>query len=112
MSPPDLSGGICFGMESKELEDTFWYPGPMDPCRSPGSIPLKHWARAKEICFRCPIRQRCLETFLDERYGLYGGLDQYERYLLRRRRRRAAEKAAEEAREAVGWTKGDVGEAA
>lgn len=112
MSPPDLSGGICAGMDPKELEDTFWYPGAQNVWRSPGPIPLGHWARAKEICFRCPIREQCLDVYLEETYGVYGGLDQYERYLERRRRRRAAEKATEEAREAVGWTKGDVGEAA
>lgn len=43
---------------------------------------------AKVVCFRCPVRQECLDYALenDERYGIWGGLSE--------RERRRAKKAA------------------
>lgn len=40
---------------------------------------------AKSICRRCPVRADCLEHALrtDERYGIWGGLTEGERDLLR-----------------------------
>ncbi len=42
--------------------------------------------RAKSICAGCPVRERCLEHAIacDERYGIWGGLNQDERRMLRR----------------------------
>lgn len=54
-------------------------------------------AKAKAICFGCPVRVECLEFALDngEQYGIWGGLTEDERVLLRRRstRRRRRWKA-------------------
>ena len=42
--------------------------------------------RAKQVCQGCPVRLRCLEHAVDtdERYGIWGGLDQDERRSLRK----------------------------
>lgn len=49
-------------------------------------------AAAKAICGRCPVLDRCREHALsvEEPYGTWGGLDQYERVALIRARRRQA----------------------
>jgi WhiB family redox-sensing transcriptional regulator len=41
--------------------------------------------RAKSVCATCPVRTECLEhaVQVDERYGIWGGLNQDERRLLR-----------------------------
>ena len=41
--------------------------------------------RAKSVCAGCPVRHECLEHAIavDERYGIWGGLNQDERRLLR-----------------------------
>lgn len=46
--------------------------------------------QAKEICRRCPVRAECLEyaLMLPIRHGIFGGLDEVERDLLRRRQLR------------------------
>lgn len=45
---------------------------------------------AKRICARCPVREQCLQHALDtpEKYGLWGGLNEEERAVERRRRKR------------------------
>jgi len=42
--------------------------------------------RAKQVCAGCPVRARCLDHAIvtDERYGIWGGLNQEERRSLRR----------------------------
>lgn len=42
--------------------------------------------RAKAICARCPVRQRCLVFALDthQEYGIWGGRDEGERRVLHR----------------------------
>ena len=50
--------------------------------------------QAKQICASCPVRLQCLEWRLRSESqrdaGIYGGLNEDERILLRRRRIRAA----------------------
>ncbi len=60
-----------------------FYP-PMHVERRHERLAREH--RAKQICEACPVRQRCLEHAVDtdERYGIWGGLDQDERRSLRR----------------------------
>lgn len=36
----------------------------------------------KEICDRCPVRDRCLERFMDEDTGIFGGMTGYQRRLM------------------------------
>lgn len=44
-------------------------------------------ARAKSICAGCPVQAECLDRGLrEERFGVWGGLDQYARADLRRER--------------------------
>ena len=42
--------------------------------------------RAKAVCAACPVRDECLDHAVayDERYGIWGGLNQDERRNLRR----------------------------
>lgn len=42
---------------------------------------------AKSICAACPVRHECLEYALanDERFGIWGGLSESERRIVRRR---------------------------
>lgn len=45
---------------------------------------------AKRVCGRCPVREQCLQYALEsgERHGIWGGLSEDERSLLRRTRAR------------------------
>lgn len=47
---------------------------------------------AREVCFRCPVREICLEHAISvrEKHGVWGGLSSRERRRLIRRRRRSA----------------------
>jgi WhiB family redox-sensing transcriptional regulator len=47
---------------------------------------------AKWYCHRCPIREQCLTTALEEGllFGVWGGLNERERARLAKRQRRAA----------------------
>jgi hypothetical protein len=49
-------------------------------------------AQAKAICNRCPVRDACLQWAVDNRelHGIYGGLDEDERWNLLRRQARNA----------------------
>ncbi len=42
--------------------------------------------RAKSVCASCPVRTQCLDhaVAVDERYGIWGGLNHDERRTLRR----------------------------
>ena len=42
-------------------------------------------SRAKDICAACPVRELCLEHFLHERHGIWGGLSERERRRVRKR---------------------------
>jgi WhiB family transcriptional regulator, redox-sensing transcriptional regulator len=47
---------------------------------------------AKEICYRCPVRQKCLEYAMKhgEKYGIWGGKSERERRQIRMQLRRIA----------------------
>jgi WhiB family redox-sensing transcriptional regulator len=49
-------------------------------------------AKAKAVCESCPVRRECLDYALRNsvRYGIWGGLNEKERALERRRRQRRA----------------------
>lgn len=42
------------------------------------------WDQAKEICQGCPVMAACRRDTLGEEYGVWGGLDQHQRYAVRR----------------------------
>ncbi|KUJ70776.1 hypothetical protein ACZ90_00200 [Streptomyces albus subsp. albus] len=48
------------------------------------------WEAAKAICRGCPVLSECRRDTLGEEYGIWGGLDQHERYLIRVRLPRMA----------------------
>lgn len=62
---------------------------------------VRQAARAKRVCAACPVRGECLRWSLDtcQDAGVWGGLDEEERRVIRRQRRRVA--AEREAREAT-----------
>ena len=47
---------------------------------------------AKRVCRSCEVRAECLQYALDhdERFGIFGGMSERERRLLKRQQRRAA----------------------
>lgn len=55
---------------------------------------LKREKQAKRICGGCPKRERCLEFGLSQRGGVFGGKNDDERAVERRRRARRAAKAS------------------
>lgn len=85
MMPPDLADGKCQELSPKELEETFWYPGPQDVAKTPGGPALAAWEAAKEVCIECPVFLMCRENAWGQEYGVVGGTDQHERHLHRRR---------------------------
>lgn len=88
MMPPDFEGGNCQSFAPKELEDTFFYPGPQGVGVAPSATTLERWEQAKEVCIECPIFLQCREASWGQEYGVFGGTDQYERYLYRRKLQR------------------------
>jgi WhiB family redox-sensing transcriptional regulator len=62
--------------QGKEAE-LFFPPGPVEP----RDARLAREAVAKRICSTCPVRMLCLEYALAVRepYGIWGGLNEYER---------------------------------
>lgn len=57
----------------------------------PAGQSLEDAERAKAICASCPVRRDCLDFALDtsQEYGIWGGLTEDERRVLRHRRRSA-----------------------
>lgn len=47
---------------------------------------------AKAVCAQCPVRLQCLEYAIanDEKFGIFGGLSERERRVIRKERRSAA----------------------
>jgi WhiB family transcriptional regulator, redox-sensing transcriptional regulator len=60
--------------------------------------------RAIAVCFRCSVRDDCLEWALEtcQDAGVWGGLDEESRREIRRERRKTRESAAEDELVAVG----------
>jgi hypothetical protein len=59
------------------------------PNRPPAKSTQARWDQAKEICGMCPVSAECRRDTLGEEYGVYGGLDEHQRYLIRRKLRKA-----------------------
>lgn len=76
---------LCKALPVDDLESTFWHPGPMSVRDLPAAKIRATWAIAKDMCLDCPFYLRCREVSLGENYGVWGGRDQYDRYLERRK---------------------------
>lgn len=87
---------LCSTLKSEELEDTFFYRGPNQVREKPSRLTQEHWDQAKEFCIECPVFLRCREQNWGQEYGVWGGTDQYERYLRRRSIRHSAQQLSEE----------------
>ena len=69
--------GACRGRDSGQ----FFHP---DGER--GASRMRREVAAKEVCLSCPVRAECLEYALEtgQRHGVWGGLSEHERRVLRR----------------------------
>lgn len=68
---------------------------------------------ARQVCARCPVRQPCLVYALDEgiAHGIWGGLTERERRVLRVPRQRASRRERDRAvmaAEAAGYTRQEI----
>lgn len=92
MSLHDLSSWQSQAACRGEDLDTF-YPSPSD--RGPGSKETRE-KRAKGFCAGCAVREECLEDALarNDKWGIWGGLNEDQRAAERRRRQRQALKDA------------------
>lgn len=52
--------------------------------RRPSNAVQQRWEQAKEICRMCPVMNECRRDSMGEEFGVFGGLDQYERWRIRR----------------------------
>jgi WhiB family transcriptional regulator, redox-sensing transcriptional regulator len=52
------------------------------PVDENGDEPPYPSPEAKAICDRCPVRGRCLDEYMNEDYGIFGGLTAYQRGLM------------------------------
>jgi WhiB family redox-sensing transcriptional regulator len=73
--------GLCIGADP----EPFFARGPMLLKRVPTPQAQARWNEAKEICQACPVLAECQRDTLGEEYGVWGGLDQRERWLKRRK---------------------------
>ncbi|WP_309484604.1 WhiB family transcriptional regulator [Streptomyces himalayensis] len=65
--------------------EIFFAGGPQQVSKRPAKTVLAIWAEAKEVCQKCPVLQECRRDTLGEEFGVWGGLDQWDRFLLRRK---------------------------
>jgi hypothetical protein len=68
----------------REEDAKFFFADAGQPNRKPAAKVQTRWDQAKEICRMCPVFTECQRDTLGEEYGVYGGRDQYERFLIRR----------------------------
>lgn len=90
MPPIDLERrwapfGACRGHRT----EMFFPPaGPVG--KKPSKGLQRQWDEAKQICQRCPVLNQCRRDTLGEMHGVWGGLDEFQRYLIRRALPKAA----------------------
>lgn len=101
MTGPYGDKRLCESFSPAELEKTFFFPGPQNLALAPGSKAQRAWDAAKEVCIECPVFLECRSSNLGQEYGVFGGLDEHERHLLRRQATRALARADAEERAAL-----------
>jgi hypothetical protein len=90
--------GICNWDDDKKL---FFADGGQ-PNRTPSKAAQSRWDQAKEICETCPVLKECRRDTLGEEFGVYGGFDEHQRYLIRKKLPERARKWPAERRLAWG----------
>lgn len=94
-----VNDGACRG----EDPDLFFTSGTVPPRRSSGDGAIQAaWDEAKKVCHRCPVLEECRRDTLGEDFGVFGGRDERQRYLIRGRLRDKAKKWPPELRLAWG----------
>ncbi|MFD3531948.1 WhiB family transcriptional regulator [Streptomyces sp. NPDC058664] len=73
--------GTCRKLDA---DDLFFASGGY-PSRPAQKAVQDLWAEAKEVCSYCPVLAECRRDTLGEEYGVWGGLDQHQRFLIRKR---------------------------
>lgn len=104
MTGPYGDKRLCASFSPEELEKTFWYPGPQTVSEVPSPLSQRRWEDAREVCIECPVFVQCRAENWGQDYGIWGGTDQYERYLYRQRLRKQAAKLDADQREALAKT--------
>lgn len=94
----------CATFYAETRYDAFYGPNEDDPDYKPTQtrIPKEYREVARRVCEPCPVRLECLKFAFrnNEEYGIWGGLDNYERTQLKTKVRAArAAKAAQEREE-------------
>lgn len=96
MAPLSVNGVVLYDPERRwrpqaacanEDPDLFFPHGPAQPGRPPTPDVQKKWNKAKGICATCPVRMQCRRDSLGEEYGVWGGLDEHQRYNRRGKQR-------------------------
>lgn len=88
--------GVC-----RPEDEPIFFPRSGQLNKTPPKKTQALWDQAKEICAMCPVLAECRRDTLGEEFGVFGGLDEHERYHLRRRLRERARKWPAEVR--LGW---------
>lgn len=70
----------------------FFVDGGGTPDKPPSTDAQALWDEAKKVCRQCPVMHQCRRDTLGEEYGVWGGYDQHQRYLIRRALPKAAKK--------------------
>lgn len=70
----------------------FFPHSPGQPDRKPTAATQAAWDEMKAYCNRCPVLAECRRDTLGEEYGVFGGRDERERYLIRKALHKAAKK--------------------
>lgn len=93
-----ITRASCRSVDSARF---FGPPGPQLG-KEPSPDLQKKWDDAKKICSFCPVMRECRRDSLGEEYGVWGGLDELQRWRLRRYLPRTAKRWPREKRLAWG----------
>ncbi|MFJ7998338.1 WhiB family transcriptional regulator [Streptomyces sp. NPDC096310] len=80
----------------------FFVDGAPSPAFQPTEAQRAGWDEAKKTCARCPVMAECRRNSLGEEYGVWGGRDERQRYLIRTKLAQQAKRRPEQKRLAWG----------
>lgn len=80
----DLDGALCY---VGGYDPALWFGEDHEGRSNVTTAAAQERTRAaKAVCAQCPVRVRCLESALHEKYGVWGGLTAEERAELLKKR--------------------------